>query len=176
MHELAAATFAVVLLGCASARGASSAAPAPDAPDLAVELSVPPEIAAGQPVPLSFRVENRGTRPVWVLKWYTPLEGLRGRALRVTREGAEVPYRGPLFKRADPTGSDYVRIDGHAQVAAEVDLGQAYDLTAAGAYRVEFEGRLHDVCDSERDVPRSRDRHRELRVGSAQAAFRVHAP
>jgi hypothetical protein len=176
MDEPAVAALALVLLGCATTRGADAPAAARDDFDLAVSVSVPSEVAAGRPVPLSFRIENRGASPVWVLKWYTPLEGLRGRALRVTREGVEVDYRGPLFKRADPTRSDYVRIEGHSQASAEVDLALAYDLTAPGAYRVEFEGRLHDVCGSESDVPRARARHRELLLVGAAAAFHVRAP
>ena len=46
-----------------------------------------------------------------MLTWYTPLEGMAGEILQVTRDGAKLPYQGILAKRGDPTREEYVTIE-----------------------------------------------------------------
>jgi hypothetical protein len=131
---------------------------------------------AGQPVTVRFSLENVSTRQLWVLKWYTPLEGFWGDMLVVTRDGVEVPYRGPLAKRGDPVREDYVRIDAGQAAAAEVDLAAAYDVGRPGTYRVAFVGRVHDVSPESRGLPRPRDLHRGLDARGEPASFRIVPP
>jgi hypothetical protein len=41
----------------------------------------------------------------YVLKWFTPLEGIGGDIFRVERDGAELPYHGKLVKRGPPVSN-----------------------------------------------------------------------
>ena len=36
---------------------------------------------------IEFRIENQSLKEVWLLKWYTPLEGIKGKMFDVTCDG-----------------------------------------------------------------------------------------
>lgn len=116
-------------------------------------LSVPTRLKAGEPVELSFRLTNPTSETVWVLDWHTPLEGLENNFLRVTRDGAEVEYRGMMKKRGPPDASDYVQLAPGKSVEAKVDLSEAYDFKVPGKYTIAFPGPLMDVATKKADVP-----------------------
>ncbi|WP_228530687.1 MULTISPECIES: protease [Myxococcaceae] len=128
--------------------GAQEAAP------LECTLSVAPRVKQGEPMTLRFRLTNRGRETLYVLDWHTPLEGLRSRMLEVKRNGAELPYQGPLVKRAAPTADDYRELAPGASVDGEVDVGLAYDTAAPGRYALGFPGPLMDVAHARSEVPR----------------------
>ena len=50
----------------------------------------------GEPVSLRFVLRNQTDRPLYVLTWYTPLEGIAGDIFQVTRDGEKLPYQGML--------------------------------------------------------------------------------
>jgi hypothetical protein len=103
---------------------------------LEATLSGPAEVRAGDPVTLEFTLVNRGTAGRYVLRWYTPLEGIYGKIFHVTRDGEPLEYGGPLVMRGDPLPDDYVWVDAQGSVSAEVDLATAYDLTQPGTYSI----------------------------------------
>ena len=110
-----------------------------------------------------FELRNPGERPVYALKWNSPLETpWVGTILAVTREGTEIPYGGPMVKRGDPGRDDYVEIPAGGTVSATVDLGQAYDLAASGTYEVRVDHGLFDATLDAGEVPRPRERHQAL--------------
>ena len=166
----------LLLIACALApeRGASSQA-GPKA-SLRFRLTARDTYRAGQPVTIGFSLENVSSEPLWVLKWYTPLEGLWGKILRVTRDGTQVPYQGPLAKRGPPRLEDYVRIEPGRSASAEIDLSKAYDTSVPGAYRVEFVGRVHDVARDGDSLPRRPEAQRASQLSGEPASFRVVAP
>jgi hypothetical protein len=127
-------------------------------------------------VAITFTLENASPERVWVLKWYTPLEGIRGKILRVTRDGKELPYRGPLVKRGAPGRDSYVVIDVGKAVSAEFDLSKSYDISVVGTYRVEFVGRIHDVAwDGETLWHRSEAKH-PMEASGESVTFHVTTP
>jgi peptidyl-Lys metalloendopeptidase len=130
----------------------------------------------GEPVELRFSLHNRTDRTFYVLTWYTPLEGLAGEILRLTRDGDPVPYQGMLAKRGDPTAVEYVAIQAGATADAVVDLGESYDLSPVGRYEVVFTSRLYDVVDRLSLVPRKRDDHQPHDVSCTIAAFEIASP
>lgn len=130
----------------------------------------------GQPVIVGFTLENGSDRTVYVLKWYTPLEGLYGNIFRVTRDGVEIPYAGPLAKRGDPQPDDYVEVRPRSTVSAEVDLAPAYNLSQPANYRVEFDGKLHDIATNKSSLPRTRDKQRGESISGNAVIFRIVAP
>jgi hypothetical protein len=130
----------------------------------------------GEPVELRFSLHNRTDRTLYVLTWYTPLEGLAGEILRLTRDGNPVPYQGMLAKRGDPTAEEYVAIQAGATADGVVDLGESYDLSPVGRYEVVFTSRLDDVVDRLSQVPRKRDHHQSHDVSCTIAAFEIASP
>ena len=139
---------------------AAPADPAAGPPALECEIRAEPRLKAGQPVMVHFRLLQRSARAVYVLSWRTPLEGLRGDDFHVTREGIEIPYRGPMVKRGNPGAKSYLTLAPGTPLEAEVDLGLAYDLGKPGKYRIEFRGKIWDLATQQADVPRPLERHR----------------
>lgn len=130
----------------------------------------------GEPVNLRFSLHNQTDRTLYVLTWYTPLEGIAGEIFRVTRDGDEVAYRGILAKRGDPSRDEYAVVEPGAEVSAAVDLAEDYDLSQAGRYHVEFTSRLHDVTDDGTLIPRKRDDHRPQELPCNAVSFEIVEP
>lgn len=130
----------------------------------------------GEPVELRFSLHNRSDRTLYVLTWYTPLEGLAGEIVRLMRDGDPVPYRGILAKRGNPTAEEYVEIQAGGTVSAVADLAEAYDLSRVGRYQVVFTSRLYDIVDRLSLVPRRRDRHQPHDVSCTIAVFEIVLP
>jgi hypothetical protein len=127
-------------------------------------LSGPATVKAGEPVEVVFRLSNPTPRPLYVLDWHTPLEGLLNDIFEVTRDGAEVPYTGPMLKRGPPQADDYVTVAPGASVEGRVEVSLAYDLRQPGRYRIAFRDRLMDVATEKSAVPAGMDGFQELRV------------
>ncbi len=151
------------------------AAPAPAAPTppeepavvkttLECAISVAPNLPLGGPVELRFTLSNPMKGPAFVLNWRTPLEGMKGRDFEITRDGAEVPYQGPMVKRAAPTAENYVMLSPGGSVDATVDLSKAYDLSKPGKYRIAFRGELIDVAPDLSQVGRPMDKFQPMTV------------
>ncbi|HEY0782088.1 MAG TPA: protease [Thermoanaerobaculia bacterium] len=158
---------------------AACAAAAPSARSevrLKATLAAQPSYRIGGPVRLAFTLENLSAEPVWVLVWYTPLEGIKGDIFRVSRDGTALRYQGPMVKRGDPSVDAYRRVEPGKPLTAEVDLARAYDLSAPGVYRVELTGPLRDVAQQGEAVPCKRDEQRPLEVQGSAATFRMVPP
>ena len=140
---------------------------------LTSRLEVADEVLRSAPVELTFSLENQGDRPVHVLRWYTPLEGLFGDFLSVEHEGTPVPYQGPLASRFDPTLEEYLSLTPGEVASGTVNLALAYDLSRPGEYTVRFGGRLWDVVVDSAALPRPLDDHEPLEIDSAPRRFRV---
>ena len=140
--------------------GSTVEASASRPPDLACRLEALPGAVAGGPVKVRFTLTNRGTRPVRVLEWHTPLEGFWSDVFEVSLAGAKLGYEGPLMKRGDPSPDDYAEIAPGKSVSAVVDLAGPYDLRRPGTYRVAFTRGLMDVVRDGEPFPRARDAHR----------------
>jgi peptidyl-Lys metalloendopeptidase len=106
--------------------------------DLEAVLEMPAMLSSGAPVVLTFTLINHTDASLYVLKWYTPLEGLAGEILSVERDGQAVPYQGILASRSIPSPEAYVLLESKGSVSATVDLSQAYDFAQAGEYTIEF--------------------------------------
>ena len=74
-----------------------------------------------------------------MLKWHTPLEGIKDNVFRV-RKGEEYTalYTGIIVKRGLPQPRDYVTLDPTGSVSANFNLEEVYDISKSGNYHVEF--------------------------------------
>lgn len=153
---------ALILAGCRKAADP----PAPSTPPGPLRLEC--RLTGDAPAALRFELSNPGERPVYALKWNTPLENPAfGTILTVTRDGVEVPYGGRMAKRGEPAREDYAEIPAGGTVSATVDLTQAYDFAPPGTYEVRVTEGLADATPSASEVPRPRDRHQALPLDCA---------
>ncbi len=90
---------------------------------------------------------NRGTKPLYVLKWNTPLESLTEDLFHVTFNGEKIRYTGKLIKRTFPTAADYVLIEAGKSISGRVDLSAAYDMYRKGRYDVSFHGTFQEAIE-----------------------------
>jgi peptidyl-Lys metalloendopeptidase len=140
---------------------------------LKYQLSANNSYVAGTPVRINFTIENLLDEDLWILKWYTPLEGIRGEIFQVNCDGKEIPYEGMMAKRGDPDRDSYMHIVPRGSVSEVVDLSGAYNIPVSNECQVEFKGRIFDVLSSEDKLPRRSDEHQGMDITGNKVAFRV---
>lgn len=125
---------------------------------LRADITSPETAPAGGPVRVRFTVSNRSDRPLYLLSWYTPLEGVLGDIFQITYKGQEQPYLGPLVSRAAPAPDQYVLLEPGDSEIAVVDLVGAYDFSAAGDYLIAFRSpRISHLVEDPADFAESMD-------------------
>lgn len=127
----------------------------------------------GKPVVVDFTLENNSDADLWILKWYTPLEGIKGKILQVTCDGEELPYEGMMMKRGNPSRDDYVLLHPSASARAEFDLAEVYSLKPCNECRLSFKGRIHDVVFDQSKIPRANDQQESAEVSGTSVSFRI---
>lgn len=142
-RPLVAAVFLLLSLPIVAAKSPRHPKPAM----LDCHLIAPLPTSEGQPIMLGFTLANHGSKPLWVLDWNTPLEGIRNAYLQINGATGDVPYEGPMIKRAAPGPNHYQSIAPGQALRAEVDISKVYRL-AAGQYQVRYVGNLLDVRTS----------------------------
>jgi peptidyl-Lys metalloendopeptidase len=123
------------------------------------------------PIKLAFSIENPSAKELWILKWYTPLEGIKSNIFEVVCDGVEIPYEGRMVKRGAPERDDYLRLGPRSTEHVEVDLSNAYNCPAAKQCRVKFKGRIHDVVSDAQQVPRAMADHSPVDIDGNTVAF-----
>lgn len=140
---------------------------------LSFELLAQSEYAPGRSIIVTFRLNNNGPRDAWVLTWYTPLEGIKGKIFDVTCSGGTVGYEGRLMKRGDPSVDDYVHLAAGETASADVNLAEAYPLRSCDPCVVRFSGVLSDVVWDPGRLPRAQGEHQSTPVQGNMISFRV---
>ena len=84
----------------------------------------------------TFRLTNNGQRDYSVLKWRTPLDGLRSDCLAITRNGKRIPYDGIYIKRGIPGPDQFLLLAPGQTVSSTFDVSEGYDMTKAGNYSI----------------------------------------
>ena len=128
-------------------------------PALSAGLEMASLLTNVEAVVLKFTLTNNSKGGLFVLNWYTPLEGgFGGDIFCVVRDGQPIPYKGPEAERADPTPDAYVFLDAGASVSATADLAAVYDFSEAGEYSVGFSSpRMSHVARTEGEMAASLD-------------------
>ena len=145
---------------------------APSGP-LQCRLEAVPPLVAGGPVEIRFTLENTTDAAVRVLRWNTPLEGWKGTILKVSFQGFDLPYQGPMFKRGEPGREEYVEIPAGKSVSATVDLSQVYEIKDPGPYQVKVVGGLQDVVTGGEPAPRPLERHQPAALSCGELLLNV---
>jgi hypothetical protein len=143
-------------------------------PDLTATLESPTSLPNGETVKQRFTLTNNSDADLYILKWFTPLEGLGGEIFRVKRDGQPLPYEGPLAMRGDPTPDAYVLLDAGASVSATVDLAAAYDFSKAGEYTVKFlSPRISHAASTESELAKTVDDLGPVAITSNQVSVTI---
>lgn len=137
------------------------------------QLSAHKSYVKDKPIIINFTIENISREKVWVLKWYTPLEGVKGKIFHVLCDGKEIPYEGLMMKRGEPTNEDYIQIDQGSFVSAEIDLSKVYNIPVCTECVVDFKGQIYDITTSFESVPRSSDKQQMVDVEGNNVTFSV---
>lgn len=112
-------------------------------------VTAPASVQLVEPVvPVGFTLRNEGSAAITVLRRQTPLEGILGDLFEVTFEGRRLDYRGRMVKRGPPTADEFVTIAPGSLTHATFDLGEGYDLSSRGRYRVRFVARDEFTCNA----------------------------
>lgn len=105
------------------------------------------EIALSEPflknsdnVNVTFTVTNTENRPVRVLRWEMPFQGIEGNLFEVARNGEPVTYLGRVYKRGLPQDSDFMLLKPGQSLSTEVELSAYYNMRYTGEYTIRFRG------------------------------------
>ena len=131
----------------------------------------------GEPILVTFEIENAGSEAYQVLTWGTPLEGqFTLDCFKVERDGERVPYDGKLVSRGDPKANSYVVIDAGERLEETIDISEAYAIDRAGEYSVTLKASFFDafvVPGKARQAPRKRRNHERQKLTPATVQFKV---
>ena len=152
----------LVLAACGPASPSAAGSPAetkpPSGADLEAELSAPASLPDGDSVEVEFTLINNSKTDLYVLKWYTPLEGFGGEIFEVEGDGQSIPYEGPLAMRGDPDPESYVFLEAGTSLSVMVDLATAYDFSIPGTYTITFiSPRISHVAETKGEMASSVD-------------------
>ena len=146
----------------------------PPETELQATIEVPATLSSGEAVNLRFTLINNTDTRLYVLKWYTPLEGIAGEIFRIERDGQAIPYQGILAKRAAPPAEGYVLLGPGESVSAEVDLATAYDFSKAGEYTIEFlSPSISHVARTEAEMAKTVDDLGPVQIPSNRVAIKI---
>ena len=137
--SLALETAQAVLLSTGLGFGAQVLAGALHADLAASTLAYLPQ----EPMLVHVTLGNEGKLPVRMLTWGTPLEGMLSNALKVTHDGQEIAYLGPVVSRRQPLPQDYLILAPGERRTVVVDLAKAYAVDKPGRYEVSW--RLQEI-------------------------------
>jgi heat shock protein HslJ len=141
---------------------------------LMATIEAPESLPTGEVVNVRFTLISISSVGFFILKWFTPLEGLAGDIFSVQRDGAEVPYRGKMVKQGPPVSEDYVWLDAGGSIAAEVDLAEGYDFSQTGQYTLQFRSpRLSHIAQTSGEQADSLDELEKMRVPSSPISVAV---
>jgi peptidyl-Lys metalloendopeptidase len=157
-------------------RATGSAVDRPQA-DLSATLEAPSSLPNGDTVRLKFILTNDSPEALYVLTWYTPLEGILGEIFRVKRDGQALPYEGPLVMRGNPLPEQYVFLEPGAAASAEVDLATVYDFSQAGEYTIQFlSPRISHVARTKADLAQTVDDLGPVEIPSNRVTITIGTP
>jgi heat shock protein HslJ len=144
---------------------------------LMATIEAPESLPSGAEVKVKFTLTNESSEGLFVLTWFTPLEGLAADTFSVQRDAEELSYQGKMVKRAAPTSDDYVWIEARRSTSAEVDLAEGYDFSQAGQYSLQFRSpRLSHTAKTLEEQAGSVDELLEIRIPSNAVSVTIGGP
>ncbi len=139
-----------------------------------LEVKESHQIGSGEPVILHFTLKNHSPEPLYILEWYTPLEGIAGEIFTVTRDGKILPYMGILAIRDLPSAESYVYLGPGESVSSEVNIASVYDFSQPGNYMIAFRSpRISHIARSEKDMAKTMDELGPVNIPSNKVSVEI---
>jgi len=141
---------------------------------LVAQLEVAEYLSVGEEVRIIFTLTNTSDTPLYILKWYTPLEGIAGEIFQVTRDGQKVPYKGILAYRDAPSPEDYFLLHPDESVEAYGHFGPSYDFSIPGKYEIKFlSPRISHIAYKEEEFAGSLDELGPVQIPSNTVTLEI---
>jgi len=111
------------------------------------------------PAKVAVTLKNPNDRPLYVLKWNTPLESFpMGDIFQVdlrtisSLEGKSITermsYIGAVAFRGEPLPEDYVLFDSNEEVKIDINLSHYYDMSQPGEYSIKLSFYIYDFSEN----------------------------
>jgi hypothetical protein len=146
---------------------------------LKASISASASYRLGDPILITFEIENIGNETYQLLKWGTPLEKeVRDDFLILQRDGETIPYDGVLVKRGDPSQQSYVLIEPGEKLKETVDISITYPIHEPGDYTATLKTSLFDVfpiTGASKQAPRRKTHFEPLSLNPSTVQFEVVA-
>ncbi|MBI3230694.1 MAG: peptidase M35 [Burkholderiales bacterium] len=99
-------------------------------------------------VVVNVTLTNTSNTSQYVLKYYTPFNGIEESIFNVTRDGVKVPYLGAHYKRGTPKSSDYFELKPGKSYSQKVELSALYDMSVSGDYKISYKAASYNLFSS----------------------------
>ena len=110
-----------------------------DYSDFSARITCATTYQLGDKIPCRFEITNEKEYGLYLLKWHTPLDGMRDDFLTISNGGRVIPYDGIFAKRGEPTAENFILVPAAGTVSAIVELSKAYSISTRGIYTVQLE-------------------------------------
>ena len=102
----------------------------------------------------SFSFTNNAQEEYYLLRYNTPLEGLKSNFLSLkTQDGDVIPYKGILVKRLPPKRESFILLKPNESIQSPmIDLTEGYELLYDGLYTVQYNRPLVYISREDMDV------------------------
>ncbi|MGA4607323.1 M35 family metallo-endopeptidase [Pseudoalteromonas maricaloris] len=116
--------------------------------DLAVSVDV--DTKSNGDVIATLNITNQGKGNQKILSWYTDLE--EEHIFKITRDGKEVNFFGPHYKRPAPTEADFIKLKSGETLTKSFELSGLYDLSQPGNYEISYDVESFDLF-GKKEIP-----------------------
>lgn len=131
-------------------------------------------VCTEEPTKVKFIFTNKTEDDLYILKWCTPLEGMKSPFLTIKHGEKEVEYEGVIAKRSSPCKQEYYKhLKPHRPVENTIDLAEAYAFPT-GEYTVQYSNTL--VCLSRRSYEALDFDHAPTHIVTATRSIRIEKP
>lgn|GEM_PF-1980813 len=141
--------------------------------EVALTAKMQPTYQANKPIIVEYTFTNTTKKTLYVLDWHSPLEGIKNKIFKAERDGQTLEYQGPMVKRGNPVKDNYKEIKPGQSITAKVDLAKAYDITKAGKYRFEYNGKLMDHSYDGKAIPKVSDKLTPYQTAGSAIHFTI---
>ena len=132
-------------------------------------------VCTEEPTKVKFIFTNKTEDDLYILKWCTPLEGMKSPFLTIKYGDKEVKYEGIIAKRLSPCKQEYYKhLKPHHPVENTIDLAEAYAFPDTGEYIVQYSNTL--VYLSKMSYEKPDFDHANMHIVTAASSICIEKP
>jgi peptidyl-Lys metalloendopeptidase len=100
-------------------------------------------------IPVTISFTNTSKREVRILRYMTPVDGIKDDLFQVTLDGKAVEYIGADYKRPAPVDTDYITLKSGETLESKVDISGVYDFSQTGSYQISYRAESDNMFSKE---------------------------